>query len=239
MLGGIEVQHAAAEHGNGTATRLQSSAVGRRINAARQAADDRQAGPRQTAREPLGLPQTITGGVPRAHDRQRQLILRCTVAAPEQNPRRIGYLTQQGRITRVGFRYQVDLMRAAQLNLPVNVQLARPPDTVAQPGPDAGHLPQLFSRGGQRRAVRAEPTQQRPPRPRADTRNQTQTQRIAQLTGIPGREEGQRVHGGFQLPARGLQVLSCPSPRPHTPRGTRHRTRQPAREQSLLRKQLF
>ena len=78
---------------------------------------------REVRGQALCLPQAVTRGVPSAHDGQRQLIARLTVAAAEQHSRRIRNLAQQAGIARICVRDDVDLMLAARADLPVDIDL--------------------------------------------------------------------------------------------------------------------
>ena len=76
VLGRIDFQQAAGQHGDRPPAGRQRAAMGGRIDAARQAAHDREARPRQAAGQPLGLREPVARGMPRADDRHRHLILR-------------------------------------------------------------------------------------------------------------------------------------------------------------------
>ena len=64
----IDVQHAAAEHGDRAAAGLQRPAMSGGVDAAGQAADDRIAAAGQASRQPFGLGQAVLGAVARADD---------------------------------------------------------------------------------------------------------------------------------------------------------------------------
>ena len=59
QIGRSGLQHAAGQHANGPTAGGQGAAMDRGVDAPGQAADDGQAGPGQTAGQPLGLAQTV------------------------------------------------------------------------------------------------------------------------------------------------------------------------------------
>jgi hypothetical protein len=83
VLRRIDVEHAAAQDGDCSPAGRQRTAMGRRIDAAGHAADDRKPGPGQAGSQPLSLGQTVLRGVPRPDDGDGRGIRRQDRAADE------------------------------------------------------------------------------------------------------------------------------------------------------------
>ena len=181
--------------------------MGRRVNAARQAADDRQAGSCEPGRQTFRLPQAVTSGVPRAHDGQCQLIAGPPVAPPKENSGRIGDLVQQAGITRIGFCQDVDLMLSTEADLAIHIDFRSAPDALTETTSDPGHAEEVFGGSGEYRGNVAEVFQQLATCSRADACNEAESQRVAQQRIVWGRRGGSgQSHGHSLSQARGLQV---------------------------------
>ena len=89
----------------------------RPVDAPRQAANDCDAGARQTAGQSLGLLQSVMCGMPCAYNRHGQRIARLEFPAHEQNPRRIGQIQQRRRIAFDAFRENIDAGRTTAFDL--------------------------------------------------------------------------------------------------------------------------
>ena len=169
-------------------------AMGRRVDAAGQAADDRQPGPGEAAGQPLRLPQPIL----RAHDACRRCPRPGRPAAsvsPRTNstPGGSWNLAEHPRIARVGLDEDVDAVAAAEGEFLFDVD-----GLVRRRGsfPSAWARRPATSRNSLRAAAstaRAEPNVRRSalPRPRSDALDQHQPQGVDQL--VVGRLGGTGV----------------------------------------------
>jgi hypothetical protein len=124
--------------------------MSRGIDPSCQAANHRQAGPRYSGCQSLGLSQSVARRVPRSDDRQRQLILRMRLAAPEENTGRIRDLPEQPRVAGIGFDQDRHVMLLANADFAIDIQfLFGRPDATAELRSYAGHPPQLVRGGSQ------------------------------------------------------------------------------------------
>ena len=71
VLGRIDVRQPAPQHRDGSSTGSQRAAMRRGVDAARQAADDRESGACQAAGQAFGLRHSVLRGMTRADDRDR------------------------------------------------------------------------------------------------------------------------------------------------------------------------
>ena len=157
VFGRIDVHHAAGQHGDRPSAGRQGAAMGRRVDAAGQPADDGQSRAGQAAGQPFGLPQAILRAVARADDAHGQGVVRPQLAADEQHARRIVNLAEHPRIGGVGFGEDVDAVLAAERDFGLGVDLVvGRGDPARQSSADAGD----------RRAVRSAP----PPAPPGPSR---------------------------------------------------------------------
>ncbi len=117
VLRRIDVHHAAGKDGQRPPAGLQRAAMGGRVDAAGQAADDRQPGAGEAAGQPLGLPQAVVRAVPRADDADGQGVGRLERAANEEQARRVGNFTEGAGIFGVGLGDDADALAAAEGDL--------------------------------------------------------------------------------------------------------------------------
>ncbi len=172
VFGRVDIHHAAGQDGDGASSGGQRAAMGRRVNAPGQAADDGQSRPGQPAGKPFGLPQAVLRAVPRADDADGQCVAGPQVATHEQHARRIVDLAERPRIGGVGLGKNLDAMLAAQgdLRLDVDVPLGRD-DVMHEFRSDALHLAQVAGGRRQHRPGRPESLQKRLANPRPNARD--------------------------------------------------------------------
>ena len=182
VLRRIHVQQTAAQHGQRASAGGQRAAMGRRVDAARQAADDRHARAGQAAGQPLGLRQAILRGMPRADDGDGQRVLRQDLAAHEEHAGRVVNFAQHARIGGVAIGQDRDAVgRAAGRARPATSisSLATAMRRVSS-APMPCTRRKSRRRGRQHGAGRAELFQQRLAQPRTDARDHRQPHGIGQ-----------------------------------------------------------
>ena len=111
VAGRVDDVHAGAENGDGRGVgpvveRPECAAVGRRVDAQRQAADDGEPRPRQVLRKGLGVGRALLGGAAAADDGQRRAAQQFAPADRKQRRRRVHGRQQKGRVVVVGQRQQ-------------------------------------------------------------------------------------------------------------------------------------
>ena len=89
MLRRVDVEHAAAKHGDRPPARLHRPTMGGGVDPPGQAAHDRVAGAGEAGAELFGDLEAIRGGMPRADDGHRERILRQKRATNEEQSWRI------------------------------------------------------------------------------------------------------------------------------------------------------
>ena len=186
VLGRIDVQHAAGQHGDRAPAGRQRAAMGGGVDAAGQAADDRQARAGQAAGQPLGLPQAVLRGVPRADNGDGQRVLRLRLAAAKQHAGRIVNLPQRPRIIgdRTSVRMSMPCSAARASSASASISSLRGGDLRREIfGPMPVDRLQLAGRRRQHRGRRAEPLQQRLPHPRPDAGDERQAHAVDQIVG--------------------------------------------------------
>ena len=160
--------------------------MGRPVDPPRQAADDRQPGPTQTRRQTLRLTEPVLRGVARAHDGDRQGVLRLDLAADKEHAGRVVDLAEDVGIRGVRVGHDRHAPLAAQGNLVLRVDLVLGcGDLAHELGANTLDLAKFARRGPQHRRRGPEPLEQGPPRPRPDAGDQRQAERVDQGLGIP------------------------------------------------------
>ena len=86
MLGRVEVEDSASEHGDRASRGVQRAAVGGGVDAPRQAADDRQAGAGEPGCQPFRLANSVMGGMTRTNDGDGQFVLGLGIPAQNRTP---------------------------------------------------------------------------------------------------------------------------------------------------------
>ena len=98
MLWRIDVEHATAQNGNGTAAGRQSAAVSRRIDAAGQSAHDGVAGMGEAAAKLFSHSETIGRGMPRTDDCDGHCVAWLEFTAHKKHARWVGNVRQKARV---------------------------------------------------------------------------------------------------------------------------------------------
>ena len=93
VFGWIDVQNAAGQDAQRATASPQCAAVRGRVNAACQAADDRQPRAGKASGQPFGLAQSVSRAMARTDNTDGQGVGRLQTAADEEQSRRIGNLT--------------------------------------------------------------------------------------------------------------------------------------------------
>ena len=101
VLGRIDRGKPVGQHGDRSAPRAERTAVGRGVDAPRQARDDREPGPSQRAGQPFRHPLSVRRAAPRPDQGDRQLVLGFDRSLHVEQDGRVGDVFERRRILAV------------------------------------------------------------------------------------------------------------------------------------------
>ncbi len=161
VFGRVDVEQAAAEHGDRPSTRLERTAVGGGVDTSGESGDDREPGQRQPSPQLFANFFAVVGGVPRTDDRNRNRVGWFDFPESEKQAGRIVDFLERRRIVGVLPVDDLDLILFARFEeLSKAIRVFGLTDFSAKFAADSRHLSQLSFAGMQNIGGRTERVEQ-------------------------------------------------------------------------------
>ncbi len=202
VLGRVNLVQPIGQHGDRPAAALECAMMGRGIDPACQARDNREPGPRQGRGQALGDAHPVRSAPPRADERDGELVALLERPLGIEQWRWVGYFQEWRRIALITPRNELDSGTAAELDLGPHIHvLPRSLDLLGNLRPHTRNVAQLGQRSVENSAGRLEPLEKCPAGVRPHARHHRQEDQVAQL-GL----RGSLIHTELQFVAKGTPV---------------------------------